>query len=256
MAIRIDNLPLSGSDNRIILTNSSISRKFDFGNSWNRVRIGIRWNVNYSGLPLTKRGAISGTPEKAQFDLYVGLMSEPTSGLTDGPLGTNTNNFVGYYTNEDFEWLEYITTMPYYYYNASEGAFTYGKKVGITKTSFNGNAGAIRIPAFPKISRSIVMIEFHQTSNTSVGAKMWYPAGGAPTQRDYSTDELIAAMKIPDDTAAKNYLGLLTGTATNYLYTPSNLSAFDQTLLDSLVIAWSGNWSPLIISDILWAKME
>jgi len=252
MAIRIENIAInSQNDNRIILTNSSIARKFDFGNTWNRVRIGLKWNMNYAGPPLLTSGVTVN-----QFELYFGLMSKPNAALTDGPLSSNTNNFVGYYSNSATVWSEYVVTMPYYYLNSGTTALTYGSKVGSTKTSFNGSAGAIRIPAFPKISRSIVMIEFYQSSNTSVGAKIWYPGGVSSAQRDYSTEELIAAMKIPDDTAAKNYLGLLTGTATNYLNTASSLNAFDQTLLDSFVIAWSGNFSPLIISDILWAKME
>jgi len=254
MAIRIENLPISSSnDNRILLNNSSVARTFDFGSSWNKIRIGLRWAMNYSGLPLVTDSSVN---LKCQFDLYFGLMSTPSSSFINSPLSSNTN-FVGYWNNIDFPWTEYVAGgLPYYYTNVSVSALTYGKKVVNTKTSFNGNAGAIRIPAFPDLARSIVMIEMAQSASTHVSANIWYPVGATATQRDYSKEELIAAMKTPDATTAKNYLGLLSGATANYGSTASGLYAFDQTVLDSFVISWSGNWSPLIISEVLVSKFS
>jgi hypothetical protein len=252
MAIRIENIQVDGqNDKRIILSNAGIARKLDIGNDWNRLRIGLR-------LAFVDVGDNIG----AGHELWIGTMSNPDTGLTNGPLGINCSHFVGFRSRDTNDWSLHSSSDPTrYYWNSTTDSMTSGRKIGNTFI-IQGNLGPIRISCTPSLNRTIVIFELVRSGSNMNGYYL-VPGGATAAVRDYSKEELIAAMEIdgPTSTSLRNYLGLLSGTTTNYyaagpLGVATSVDEITNGPLNSIVVAWNRTITPLIISEVLWAKMS
>jgi hypothetical protein len=128
MSVEIIRKTVAGeTGNWLVLGNAAIGAKLARGTDWTRIRIGFRYAVESTGAN------ISGSPR-----LWVGVMSNPTAGMTNGPLGSATSHFVGVRSYDSLWW--YRTG----YYDGTSGNPLYGRGVvRVGDVTVEGASGSV-----------------------------------------------------------------------------------------------------------------
>lgn len=239
MPIAIDSLIVSGTeDRRLVLSAAHVARYIDIGNSWTRIRIGTRISIVDPGA------GIGGTPK-----LYIGVLSNPSAGMLNGPLTNNTSHYVGF-QSVNSTWTR--TVGPPVSFAPSSGvAACICKKIGSTTTTNTLNTFGSCIPATPR--RMQFMVEITKGSPNFTIACL-SPASGSlgSDMADYNT--LKGAMSFEPFANLTTYFNGILGGATA---TASNTLAVSEAdgILNSICVGWSLAAPLVYVSDIFWAKM-
>jgi len=135
-------MPFEPQEKRLSQSNSQWAAKLDLGASWSNIRIGWRWAADdFNALNLW------------DTQCYMGLMTTPDSGITNGPLSWQTEHFVGI---RRFNYNVYtVAATPYW-----STSWNMSKKIGTTITN---SAPAISTALFstdPSSVRTIHIIDF------------------------------------------------------------------------------------------------
>lgn len=131
----------SVNDRRLKLDNFSWAAPIAEGTDWNEIRIGCRWSQVDTGANIT------GTPK-----IYIGLLSSPVTGLTNGVLTSSTSHFVGIH---QINGTMSRATTPTRYTHAYQSI----KRVGSTNTvvSFGTSASIVNVTG--NNARSCIFVE-------------------------------------------------------------------------------------------------
>lgn len=243
MKREIDTITVSAvEDRRLVLGDAQVARTLSFGSSWNAVRIGMRVSIKDDSANLI------GNPR-----LYFGLMSSPSAGCANGPLGV-TSHFLGV-KSQASSWTRSVAAGVTYYSVATAFAFT--KQVGVTETT-PGNSGSWVFPTsttdgwfFP------IYLDITKGSpNFTVLLTYWNQTvdNVAVSKTDFARSMEIRSTSTASGLAG--YLNALTGVS-NY-NTSSGSIAVDEGAngsLNAIVVGWDRGYVPIYISDIGWSKL-
>ena len=239
MSHRIESITVSEVlDKRLIQRNGQAARVLSIGNDWTRIRIGVRvtsTSLNV-GLGVSK--------------FYLGLMSNPSSGMENGPLGNTTNHFVGFLSTTGL-WA--LSTSPIHHYANVNHSFS--KKINATVTS-----AATYQPFFSAVStvRLAMVIEIVKGSPNFTGELV--AVRGTAGLVDFSSkDSLIGALETETMGGVGTFLdNVIGGAGTRYARsTPQSVAVSEvDGELNAIVIGWNRGVVPMYFSEILWAKME
>lgn len=216
-------------DNRIVLSNSQFARAIPFGTTWNKIRIGVKWDITSSG------GNLTGTPRFA-----IGVCSGNANLFGDA----TTTHFVGIRSNEA-TWT--LTNSNRYLVNGS--TIQPIKKVGTTVTAgtafFSGvqwgiGAGAASAAA----DRTQCIVEITKGSpNFTIQMLGWINPGGTSAPADNSDASFYGNMEGAGNPAA-----------TNHTFSAANTVAVSEGTdgnLDYINMFWDRTTAEIEISD--WA---
>lgn len=235
MSVEIETVTISAvDDKRLVLGNASAAFLHSQGNNFVRRRIGFRMAVDDTGANLT------GTPR-----FYYGLMSSPSAGVANGPLGATTNHFLGVRSNGS-TWTRATSPTRYSF---GTGNHQLLKRINTTDTSIATSTAGALVPAEPTTRRSIWILDVLKGSpNWTISAV----AGNNTTHPDTSLEILQTAMNILTMTSVSAYLTAITGAA--YGAAGSGTHAVDEATdgaLNAIVLAWD-RISPLMyVSEIM-----
>lgn len=234
MAVTIESVTIGTLEKRLVLANSQWAAKLTIGNDWTTIRIGWRYTFDNTGANL---GA-------AKF--YVGMLSNPVPGLTNGPLNATCSHFVGMFPNSS-NWSYLNSTPPNARYSRGsvDSAF---KKIGSTTTiGTNANESLVQISATPSTQRPIAMIEITKGSPN-------YSVRSAGNQSGYTPDKSYATLY--NNFANPSWA---TAVANMTLGTSSNIGsvAADEAdgILNAICFAWDRLTPRCYISEVLFARM-
>ena len=199
-------------------------------------------------------GDIPGTPR-----LSIGVMSSPTSNLSNGPLGGAVSNFFGVITNSG-TWTRETNN-----YHLSQTIPAATRLVNTTTILSPVSSSIIRISQLPSTKRNAFFL-FIDKGTDGVGD--WKIASVHKTSVD-STDvtyaQLVTAMEVtPTEpvlttriTAVRDTLNSLIGVPSNYassnLSATANVNEATNGPLNAIVIAWD-KVIPFYISEVIFAK--
>jgi hypothetical protein len=242
MSTSIDSITVSSVlDKRLVLANSQAARVLTIGNTWSRIRLGIRIAIDDLGT------SILGNPK-----LYLGMLSNPSVGLTNGPLTDLTSHFVGTYTPGD-TWTR--QTGPPIHYNGIDYTNFAVKKVNAAFTVASNGTATMGMVAVPNTTRNIIIVEITKGS-PNFTIKPCYPNNSATADMS-DPNWLIAAMEIGTFSSISTYLNTKTGTG-SYSSVLSAAVAVDEGVngpLNAVCVAWDRQTPAVHISDFYWAKM-
>lgn len=220
------------------------------GSNWTKLRIGMRMAIDDTGAN------IGATPR-----LYLGVMSAPVAGMTNGPLTSLTSHFWGIGTGNTTSWVR-VAGPPAYY----RPSFGYVRKLGPTNTY--GGSVARGMIAVPGTYRNAYVLSFWKGTN---GNADWTSNIVAPSDsptvpdEDISTEQLKDAMCVDTGNATQasgmgSVANALTAMVTAGGGGYSNVNAGATTLneavnggLDSICFAWNTSVD-LHISDVYFLK--
>ena len=225
-------------DGILKLANSQWAGSLNIGTNWSTLRIGWRWAMNDSGANIIS------TPR-----LYVGVMSSPASGMTNGPLGSSTSHWVGGYSVAAT--LTRSTSPTRYSLGMSAG-----KKIGGTITDASDFAGYM-ITADPGNVRVAGLLEITKGSpNFSLRMSTVAGVNGIV---DVSRAALEAAMELSDFGSVDDSLNTaIGGSSTRYTASAAQAIAVDEATngdLNAICVGWERSSPALEVSEILFAKM-
>lgn len=231
----------SVEDRHIVLSNSTIARKLEIGTNWNTLRILVRLSFDDFGANLT------GTPR-----FWLGVLSNPSANVANGPLGSTTSHFVGGVTGHT-TWTR--STTPTRYYMANAAAFTMGKKVGGTTTLTNGTL-FFHFYAQPSSIRTLFGVEIIKGSpNYTIHfLDHWYD--GSTLVADvplYVMQKCMTASTL--NNAISTYLPAATYGTYGSLSVTTAVDEGTDGPLNAICCAWDQVTPVCRISDLLWAKI-
>jgi hypothetical protein len=243
MPSRIESMTVGGvEDKRLLLNNSGAARAISIGDDWDVLRMGFR-------MAFTDRGITLGASH-----LYMGLMSNPNAGLTNGPLGLTTGHFAGWTTKRngvDESGWERVSSGGFIYYNSVNTSQT--TKIG--NTVVDGAAAQPNYSTNP-LRRQIFIIEF--TKGTPWTTEMIHPTGfGTSGQVDIPSIGLVTdCLEISTMNEAVTFLDSAISPDAYLTTTPRNMNVDELTngVLNALVVAWNRSSVSCIISEMCWAK--
>lgn len=231
-------------DKRAILSNSGIARRISIGSNWTTIRIGYR--VAYTDCGYDADGHIQ----------YVGMMSNPSATLTNGPQGNVTSHFVGLRWDPSHPWAR--ISSPAQHYGGASVVFQGCKRIG-SIDALSASAGSFRKSAVIT-NRFIEIIEITKGSPSysihSVGVNNGSgKTAGVIDIPDKQT--LISAMENPNDMTyvyqqLNSELGTVDGYTSHLLTVAANESDGE---LNAVCITWNRTLFPLILSECFWNKL-
>lgn len=240
MAVTILSRTISSVlDKKLVLSNSQWAAKLSIGTSWNEIRIGLRY-------AMTDGAALLPGPPR----LYLGMLSSPASGLTNGPLGSSCSHWVGTVSNVGVAFAR--TTAPVKY----EYLPFIAKKVGSTLTT-GASYFSHFISADPGTVRSAVIVRILKGSpNFTVG---FCGADLAAGVVDCSLSALKTAMVVATFTDSDESLETSLGLGATAFSSSNTTLAVDESTngsLDSICVAWDRFSNSIEFSEILFAKIS
>lgn len=220
----------SVQDKKLVLAGSHWSMGLDVGSSWTVLRIAMRFAMRDNfGL------SISGTPA-----FFVGVMSAPVVGMTNGPLN-DTTHFVGYHTRDDI-WTR--STGPVRYspspFNAVakvDGAFTTG---GSSPPLISADP-ELRLGFWMQLTKGSPWSFANSRVNLTAGF-VDMPQAGLISALNQGTGAAAAVAF----NAAIGGSGYTSGTTTVAVDEASNGS------LDAITVGWDRPYSQFEISDLFF----
>lgn len=239
MSVEIDSVTISSiEDRRMVLTNSQAARVINIG-TWTRMRVFIRFALNDFGANIT------GTPR-----LYVGLLSNPSAGLANGPLTATTSHFVGL-INALATWTR--NAGPPVYYSFATNTW-FAKKIGATITTTTGGLSQPFLTTVEANRRAIFGVELTKTDAVTTNVRIMNPGTSSPL--DVSLVQMRTAIEISLLTGAATYLSGVVGT--NYEASANGNVTTNEGVdgvLNAVCVAWDRVNPAIRISDLMWAKM-
>lgn len=239
----IDSVTITSTeDRRICLASSSIARVINSGVGWNTLRIMVRLAFDDTGANLTA------TPR-----FWLGLLSNPSAGVANGPLGTSTSHFVGV-VSAISTWSR--STSPTRYYLSSSNAMQVGKRIGSTNTLTNGS-NFLHFYAQPGSLRTLFGVEFVR-GNPNWTVRFfdhWYNGANLVADVPLSVlNNVMTAQTFAD--AIANYVP--SATYGTYGISPDVSVAVDESAngtLNAICAAWDRTTPVCRISDFLWCRV-
>lgn len=234
MSIAIQSISISGvEDRQLVITNDQAARVLDIGTDWDRLWIAMRLHMEDTGAN------IGGTPR-----FYAGVMSNPSSGMANGPLGAGTSNFFGI-RSTFATWTRQVGPPVSYTTN-----FEHAVKVGAAVTE--SDSVAWRVSADDTI-RAVAIVQIVKVAGTTWGSNMIHLDGAAGLV-DKTIGDLIAAAELQTENLATASLGVdyLAGTGGDV----GVLKTVDEGAngpMNAIVVAWDQS-SPIHVSEVLWCK--
>lgn len=242
MAVSIESVVVnSESERRLVLSQANYGAVMSFGTDWNKLRIGARLAITDTGAPLT------GTPR-----FYLGVSAQPTSGFTNGPVGSGTTHFVGIITGGSTWGRLYSNPL---LYTTNTNAFV-GKKVASSITPASLSSLSVGFSAEPANCRRCIILEIEKGSPDyyfrgvlpSIGNNM--PDNTAGWARCFEADEDdLNGVELMLEENAGFY-----NDVSNPLYTVAVDEGTDGSL-NSICIGWDQT-TPMHVSDLLFAKVS
>lgn len=239
MSVEIQTVTIGDEeDKRLVLTNGQVARTFDYGSSWIWLRVGVFLSYVDTGGDLG-----------SATNLFIGLLSNPTLNLSNGPATSTCSHFVGVYAIGSG--TRY--TSPIVHQGIS--GIRCCKKIGSTLTSVSVPNNTIVIPATSGNVRTVAYLDFVKSGGgLSIGVV--YCTNGMGLQ-NIPTDEFINLMGIRENYNISNYLINLYG---GYFYSssPYKYTTLDEATygyLNSIVISWPYN-TGLHISHVIVRKIR
>ena len=235
MSVNIDSVTISAVvDQRIVLGNSSWAGLLNIGNDWNTLRICFRACFDDTGANIT------GTPR-----LYIGVLSNPSVGVANGPLGGATSHFVGVRSSYA-TWTRNVSNTRYSGTSSGEQLV---KIIGaaVTTAGATGPTSAPQYSALPSTNRSPILFEvvkgspnYSIRSTTSIQTTV--------SDKTYAT--LVDNMSNPDWASAASGVGAgATGAAQTIAASESD------GILNAVCIAWDRSTPVIRISEVLISKI-
>lgn len=233
MAISILSRTISAAvDKKIVLSNSQWAGKMTIGSSWNTLRIAGRIAFTSSGV---------GAPGA----FAMGLMSDPTAGMTNGFLGSNTKNFLGFGSTAAWG------------YNAGLGYDNTVKKMGkILTTTTVAGINTTLITNNPASYRNILMLEIIRGSPNFTVNYIRPNGSGLEAGVDVALTTLRSAIVAATLVNAATTINTLTGGGVAYGASgPDNIAIDEATngSLNAITVAWGGTTINCEISEMIFA---
>jgi len=224
------------SDRRVVLNNSAFAETIAIGTNWSQLHISARISMTDSG------GSLTSTPK-----FYAGLMSDPVSGLTNGPLGSS-GHFIGFQT-DGLNWTR--STGPVRY--AALGSMA--KKIGATITDTSAGGSAL-FSADPGNVRNLFTLYFTKGSpNWTCSCAFADTTAGVVDHPDITwLDKILYSFGgSVDATQMEAFLGTV-GYNNSAIGTISIDEGTDGPL-NAIVFAWNRTDPLFEISDIAYRQM-
>lgn len=232
-------------DGRVVLSRASMARGMVVGGGWSQLRIGLRFAVGDSG------GDILGTPR-----LYIGCLSNPAAGLSNGPLTNATSNFLGV-VSDSWAWIHSASG-----YTLSP--FSAAVKVGST-LAVAGVGGSMRLSLAPATKRRAVIVLIDKGTDGNADWKVGMVYHSTTDDPDISLTMLTNAMEAsPNEPVLSTRLGAIRDVLNLEagfvgLYASAVLSStlvVDESVngdLNSLCVGWGRSFVPVYLSEFLYA---
>lgn len=235
---------ISVLDKKLILSNSGWAGTLNIGTDWTRIRIGLRWAMQDTGANLT------GTPR-----LWIGLLSNPSAGLANGPLGGSTSHFVGGFTSLA-SWIRGTTPIIHYQPTNGTALAAVVKRVGATNTTatapnfpmrfVSAEPGAVRVALVMDILKgspnfTVACIAANATTNLATG--------------DLPLEELKIALVNSLNADVATYLTSVTGVSHAVQSNSIAVNEGANGSLNAVCVAWNLGLGLPEFSEILFAKM-
>jgi hypothetical protein len=239
MSTAIESTTIGGiEDHRLVLGNAQAARIMTIGSSWTTIRLGMRFCFDDAGANIT------GTPR-----FYFGVMSNPTLGLTNGPLsGASTSHFVGM-ISADTTWTR--ATVPTRY-SWSTNAF-YAKKVGSTITTASNLSVNTIMSADPTVTRRAMIMQIVKGSPNFSITIITSDNAGAVTDMPYTA--ILTAMEIATMAGVNTFLNATYGTYSGGSNS-ANLAVNEASNgeLNAICLAWDRTTTNIHCSELLFTQ--
>ena len=238
MSTSILSRVISVTDKRIVLSNSHAAIKLDHvlinNNTWSNIRIGCRIQMGDTGADIT------GTPK-----FFFGLLSNPSAGMANGPLGTSTSHFFGIDT-DNATWIRGSNAY-------TQTSFHVGTKVGTTESlAVDSNFDDFAIGYSLSTVRNALVIDFSRPSAWS--ANVVHPYNDTTAAIDISQAQLLESMILSPLTAAGTLFGYGTSTALSNVGRTVDEGTNGQ--LNSICMGWDRSSAVMEFSDIVYAVLS
>lgn len=232
MSVLIESATIGAdTEKRLLLGNAQWAATISAGTSWNRLRIAARMALDDTGSDIT------GTPR-----LYLGMMSSPAVGMTNGPLNAVTDHFVGF-VSASASFSRITVPSPNAYGMSSQ---LLGKKVDATITLAGSTVGH-RISAAPTTARQVTMVEIEKGSPNFTLRCGTFAAAPA----DISLTTLISSLEDPTFTSAVGGTMSQSANVTTLAVTEAT-----DGFLNAICIGWDRSSSKLHVSEMFYAIYE
>ncbi len=248
--MKIELVTMSGeSDKRLVMNGpGAIARVFSIGAGWQQIRVGIRMSIVDLNVAYFYATA------------YLGLMSNPNSGVTNGPHTSSTSNFLGMQLGTPSTWNRQAGPPPCYN-NIWSGM---GTKIGGTASFGNwDNKPGIGVKDY---CRSVYYVHFTRGTDgsTNWGVGFVYPYSLYGGKYDFSKDMFILGMKSgfglsggSITVGCRDALNTAAGTtvAGTGAFSSNNINESVNGPLNALVFAAAFTNPAVHISDVAWAAI-
>lgn len=247
MSVNIGSVTIGSAEKRLELLNAQWAALMHSSfQNFTILRIALRIAYTDTG------GNLTGTP-----NLWIGTMATPVSGMTNGPLTSSCNHFVGIRTRTA-TWTRGVGTTAFYDMANSHAVSC--KRIGSTNTDASGftgggsgtAGGSPRVSAAPTAARSAYLVEIIR-GNPNFLIRASTTEGAAGAQTDTSLTNLRNGMVLTDFQAAA-FACFNSGSTANQ----QTLAVDEATngTLNSICVAWNRNDATAFISEILFAKLS
>lgn len=239
MSVEIESVTIGTLEKRLVLSNAGWAATLKIGTDWTRLRIGMRVTFDDFGA------SVSTSPR-----LWVGVLSNPSSGLANGPLGNSTSHFFGW--RPQVTWQR-IAGPPLRYTLGGSDRYRAVTRVGSSETvsSFAGANNCISADT---------SIRHGMFFDITKGTSKWtieFLGAGANGVVDLSYSQLVGAMALSTLGFVRAYLADVgAGSYTGNGNTGSTaVNEGTNGPLNSICVAWNHAAPKAYISEILFAKM-
>jgi hypothetical protein len=228
------------SDNRVVLRNAHVAQKLSIGTAWTTLRIGMR--VSFTDIGEN----IHGQPR-----LWIGVMTTPTAGMTNGPLSLTAPHFLGISTNVIN--LARAAGPPVRWDFSGAGSMRYVKLVDGTVTETLA-APTLRFPGSTTVRWPFILQIVKGAPNYTLS--FCYPNGAG--YGDHSEATLVNAMDSATLAAATAVFNAAVAGSVGDSSAASISLAVDEGAdgdLDSICVAWDRSYPAMHLSELLFYKV-
>ena len=225
-------------DRKLELINAEVGRVIQVGTDWTKLRIGFR--ATWTDVPVN--------PGICPF--YVGVMSNPSASMANGPLKSATSHFVGVWNSTTG--LTRNAGPPVHYTGLS---FFTGFKVGSTWTG--GSGSALRLLSDGR--RGAHIVDITKATNYSIDLMGPHPSNPiANPGTDITYEVLLGAMEAGNAiNSCATFLNSFAGTGA-YVSTGNTQSGINEGTngpLNAVCVSWGRSYPSCRISEIVWSKL-
>jgi len=245
MSAIVINRLISGteSDNKLVLSSSSVARKMSIGTGWNSLRLSFR-------LSISRSGDLNFNPS-----FFFGLCSG-----TGNPIGKD-------FTDHFYGWVYSGSTWTYTHDGNSPKYNAACRHMGKTGTKYidygpPGGATSVISASFTG-KRNLVLVEFTKTGPYLDTAGLDIETSNVP-RVDFPSGALLYAMGLNGVGAGTNALSIYNSLNTNFSNIVSNYSLpssvteiplVSSNTLDTICFSWNSSQAYIEISDVAYSRL-